>query len=165
MNKIAAVVTTLLLNTPAYAAWEYEGQDSDFGGPGQHMALNMSDDGNYVFGFRCLGGQTQAIFLTPEILENADLEMTDNLPVRLLFKIDGGEAANLEATVDSALLQLRVTGENVSETQIKLARDAAKSISVAIRIGELVVHETRINARGSTAAISKFMDNCGILGE
>ncbi len=162
MKILYGLTALLFLASPVFAAWEYEGQESDFGSSGQHVVANMSEDGNYFFAFRCIGKETQAVFLTPEVLENADLSLTKDLPFRLLFKIDGGDASNLPATVDSALRQLRVTGENVSDEQIKFARDATKSISVAIKIGDLVVHETRISARGSTDAISKFMKACGI---
>jgi hypothetical protein len=123
---------------------------------------NLSEDGNYFFAFRCMGKEVQAVYLTPEILENADIEMTKDIPTRLLFKVDGGETIDLPATVDSALRQLRLTGGNVPDQQVKLARDAIKSISVAVKIGGVVFHETRIGVRGSTSAISKFMSACGI---
>ena len=164
MKQLIGSFAFLFIASPVYASWVYEGQKSDFGGAGQHFALNLSADQNYSFGFRCLDDSAQAVFITPEVLEIADLEGISRISVTLLLKVDSGEAIDLDATVDSAQKLLRVTAESVSKEQLELVQNATKSVSVALRIGEKVIHETRFNARGSTTAISKFMEGCGITG-
>lgn len=159
MRLVLAAILVLSACISADAQWLYQGGDSAFGGTGTKIAATSNL--NYVFAFRCDEAGPVAVYLTPETLDNSDVAAL-SVRSQILMRVDDGEVSKIFALPDSADRRLRVTSIGVMPGFLETVRDARKRISVAIAVGDRVIHEQSFSASGSTKAISQFLKACPV---
>ena len=158
MFRVAAVAgaAVLVCAGVASASWVYQGEKSAFGGAGTHLVLTFNS--GYGFGFRCDDDGAKTVFITPETASNADMAQSVVLGT-LLVRVDSGEVRNADAVPDSAANHLRLTAQYGPEI-LPEVRNAKRKVSVAVKVGSKILHETSFPAKGVKDALAKFINAC-----
>lgn len=156
---IAALVLAASSLT-ASAQWVSDSEGGAFDNDATHLALTVS--GDYVFGLRCRNDNLEAVFITPERVDDPkDIEAMNTVGPKLRVRVDKGEIMSFDATAHEVKGTLGVVAE-VDEDLFLEVMDADGSISVVITMKSDNFHETKFTARGSTKALEEVADGCGI---
>jgi hypothetical protein len=150
-------VVLLAAGAPAKAQWIYKGEKSEFGGVGNHIAATAN--GGYFFGFRCEADGPIAVYGTPESMSDDVAYSTALLTPQLLMKIDSNAGHEVETTLDTANENLRANS-SIRRPLLEEVASAKGRVNVALRLGKEIIHEHSFNTRGSTKAVSQFLENC-----
>ncbi|MBS9476439.1 hypothetical protein [Ancylobacter radicis] len=144
----------------ASAQWIADKEGGAFDDDALHLALTVS--GDYVFALRCRDNTLEAVFITPERIDDPKgPEIMNSLEPKLRVRVDGGEIIANDATAHEVKGTLGMVAE-VDDDLFLEVMDAQSSISVVITMKGDNFHETKFNARGSTKALEEVADGCGI---
>jgi hypothetical protein len=149
----------------ASAGWNANIEKDDFGEA--HVGVALTESGGRALGLRCENGRVPAlIFATRELWS----DRLSKLPVKLLIKVDDGDAENLKASLESYPMmlgfaqQLGVRAIATGDHLIPLLEAIAKAktrVAVAVEIAGQRFENTRFSPRGSRSAFKKIWEYCG----
>lgn len=149
-----------LVAVPALAEWAHTEQGGAFDDNPTHLAVGAS--GSYGFGLRCRqGGPLEAIYITPESVDDQTAEIMSAFPTSLLIRIDDDEPQEFTGSVEVPEGELGV----VAEVPASLADDiegASRRVAVAIKTVTGTFHEREFDVRGSTAAATALKEGCAL---
>jgi hypothetical protein len=156
-----SLVFTLAMLAPGVAAaqWHYQGEDSAFGEGGLHIAAVANQ--LYFFGVRCELGQMEAVYATPEDVDDSDTLTLQMLSPEFLLRVDDNEPIEALAVLDSMNGKLRATTE-VEYAFADQLRNATRRLAIAIRLGGERFHEQTFSVVGSTRTVDDMMAGCGV---
>ncbi len=161
MRSLAIAALGLLLTCGTAAAqWVYQKQESAFDDDASNVALTAV--GKYGFGVRCTGGAAELVFITPDSSFNDDTYEFANLtgPV-LLLRTDNDPVQQLAIKLQDVDGTAVARGDADVELIRKIA-GAKKRVSVALKLVGETYHEQQFNVRGSSKAIEKVIEACGL---
>ncbi|WAC26303.1 hypothetical protein [Ancylobacter sp. SL191] len=157
------LIAALLLaasSLTASAQWVSDKEGGAFDDDATHLAVTVA--GDYVFGLRCRSDNLEAVFITPERIDDPkDVEAMNSVGAKLRVRADKGEILVFDAVAHEVKGTLGMVAE-VDEDLFLEVMDADSSISVVITMKGENFHETKFNARGSTKALEEVADGCGI---
>ncbi|HEY6633468.1 MAG TPA: hypothetical protein VIZ90_18600 [Rhizobiaceae bacterium] len=145
----------------ANAQWIYQGNESAFGDNVMHIAV--TGVGNYGFGFRCKGGDVEAIYITPDrsFSSDAAYTMANATRPKLRVRVDDQAIVDLEAQISDADGTASIIAAANKELLVA-TRDARKRVAVVLELLGENYHEQSFNVRGSTKSINSVIAGCGL---
>ncbi len=144
----------------ASAQWVSQKDGGAFDNDATHIALTVA--GDYAFGLRCRNNTLEAVFITPErVDDDKDIEAMNSVEPKLRVRVDKGEVMSFDAVAHEVKGTLGIVAE-VDEDLFLEVMDADSSISVVITLKGDNFHETKFTARGSTKALEEVADGCDI---
>jgi hypothetical protein len=158
MIKAGLIAATALLCAADYANadWFYKGEASAFGGAGSQIVYTSNK--SYGLALRCDEGSVATIYMTPE--EGTQKQYEDvGATGTLMVKIDDLAPLTADATPDVADGHVRVTAQ-FNDDLLNQLKGAKRRVSVAIKIGEQIFHESTFEAQGAPKALGKFINAC-----
>jgi len=158
---VGAALLGVLFTSAANAQWIYQGNESAFGDNAMHVAV--TGVGDYGFGFRCKGGDVEAVYITPDRSFNSDeaYTMANVTRPKLRVRVDDQEIVDLEAQISDADGKASIIAAANKELLVA-TRDAKKRVAVVLELLGENYHEQSFNVRGSTKSINSVIEGCGL---
>lgn len=159
--KICIIAASLITST-AYARWVTNTDDDLFSGGKQAMMLGEVSSQNSAIIFDC----TKQSLKVSYVEMDKTSEVTSDIPMDLILKVDANSPVKLDATLSRRNVQSIQISSNDDEqikTLLKQIKDAKSKILIGFQTkdgGNQI--SLSGNASGSTVAVNSFVNACEI---
>ncbi len=162
----ATLGMVLFMAAPASAEWLYQQSEDPFNGD-LSTAYVASPGEEYGFGFRCrMDDEAEVIYLTPELISQADVSALVKVDLRLLVIIDDEPRVQLRARADVTDngTRLGFVSEDVAvESVLRRLMTAKRRLAVGVEIEKSeVIHTKVLDVERSSETLSRLLQACGI---
>lgn len=150
----------VLASPEGHAQWLTQEHASEFSSTKTYVSMTVS--GEYFFAVRCRdAGSINALFLTPEIVDQMTMGKINQGRPELLVRFDAGPITALPVTGEAGPTDSGYFGQ-VGPEFLGQLRDANQRAVVALRFAGQVFHETEFNVLLADQAVADLSKNCVI---
>lgn len=147
-----------------HAEWLHKAENDPFSKATEHMV--MASEGEEVLIFKCSKASDLLMaYAMVEHVPEAARSKISLLPAKLLMVVDNGDVRELEGRLDvvpsTNTLRIVVSGSDVAR-HVKAAAEARRSVALALKLFDDVIHKSNMSASGSRSALSKLSVGCNL---
>lgn len=159
--KIGIIAASLMVST-AHARWVTNTEDDLFSGGKQAMMIGEVSNPNSAIIFDCTKQKLSVAFVEMDKTS----EVTSDIPMDLILKVDGNNAVKLDATLarrNVQSVQISANDADQIKTLLKQIKDAKSKIQIGAQTKDGGNQMSSSgNASSSTAAVNSLVSACEI---
>lgn len=159
--RICIIAASLIAST-AHARWATNTEDDLFSGGKQAMMIGELSSQNSAIIFDCTKQNLKVSYVEMDKTS----EVTSDIPMDLILKVDSNNPVKLDATLtrrNVQSVQISANDDEQIKTLLKQIKDAKSKIQIGVQTkdgGNQI--SLSGNASGSTTAVSSFASACEI---
>lgn len=156
------LVAAALVSPIAHAQWVTNTEDDLFSGGKKAMMLGEVSSANGAIVFDCTKDKLKAAYVEMD----KTTELTSELPMDLVMKVDGNNAVKLDANLSRRnvqSIQIESNDSDALKTLLKQLKEAKSKVLVGAQTKDGGnQHSFTANVSGSTTAVNSFVKACEI---
>lgn len=161
LTKIFIVAASLMAST-AHARWVTNTEDDLFSGGKQAMMVGEVSNPNGAIIFDCTKQKLKVAYVEMD----KTTEITSDIPMDLILKVDGNTAIKIDASLERRNVQsVQISSDDTEQIKalLKQLKDAKSKMQVGAQTKD-GGNQTSFsgNVSGSTTAVTSFVNACEI---